>query len=96
MKIEEILSYDRDQRLMRRIGDAFLQNGQLKLPVDFTSLVSDPESMLDQTVDEVPDDYHGRGVLHVGSARFSSSAGRGIPQRMPNGIPPANGIKAGE
>jgi hypothetical protein len=56
MKIDEILTYDRDHHLMRRIGDAFLPNGQLKLPLDFAGLVSDPESMLDQTVDRVPDD----------------------------------------
>jgi hypothetical protein len=56
MKINEILNYHKDQQLLGRIGDAFLPGGQLKFPIDFGGLVPDSESMLDQAVDEVPDD----------------------------------------
>jgi hypothetical protein len=56
MKIDEILNYNKDQQLLQHIGDAFLPNGELKFPVDLGGLVADSESMLDQTVDEVPDD----------------------------------------
>ena len=56
MKINEILNYHKDQQLFQHIGDAFLPNGELKFPVDFGSLAPDADPMLDQTVDEVPDE----------------------------------------
>jgi hypothetical protein len=56
MKINEILNYHQDQQLFQHIGNAFLQNGELKFPVDFGDLVPDSEPMLDRTADEVPGD----------------------------------------
>jgi hypothetical protein len=62
MKIEEILNYQQDQELLRRIGDAFLPNGELKFPVDFGGLLPDTEPMDDQTADAVSDEISAASV----------------------------------
>ena len=55
MKIAKILNYHKDQELLRRIGDAFLPNGKIKFPIDFSDLLSDSEPMDDRTADTVLD-----------------------------------------
>jgi hypothetical protein len=82
MKINEILSYHKDEQLFQHIGDAFLPNGELKFPVDFGGLVRDSESMLDQAVDEVPDDMMNRATVEQRPKPIRQTS-----RHAPHGVP---------